>query len=320
MRALASAPGTRHVLGAAFGLCVESESPIPGLRPLDAGSREPRVRLQISVPRVLPEAPAPVMAQRAANGRLLASLEQLEGGDHRMFAAGFGCYDVSADGGQITCHPAPGATEWVWQRFLLGQAMPFAAALNGIEPFHASAVVMDDEVVAIAGRSGSGKSSIALELASRGLPFFTDDVVGITRAGTCVAGAEVANIRDRSLRERAERGRYPFGPVLGRSEASLRVFVHAEPHPRPMRAVYYLDRRARSPVRQFRADGDPFMLLAHTFNRLVQTPQRLERQLDACARLAAVARQVHVRAPDWLPAGELAALIALHADERVRAR
>jgi hypothetical protein len=304
---------TRPALGTAFGLGIESETPIPGLPRTDAMSRQgARVRIDLEASEAGPEATESVMAKRAPDGRLVASLDLLSTGEHRLFAAGFGSFDVAPDGSRVVCRPEPGAATWVWQRFLLGQALPFAAVLHGIEPFHAAGVVAGDGVLAIAGRSGSGKSSLALELASRGMRFFADDVVGIAPDGTCAPGPAVANVRDSSLRRRAESGCPPFDAVIGRTDESIRALVEVEGRSLPLRAIYFLDRRPDHRRVSFEATLDPFLLLAHTFNVLVRTPERLERQLDICSRLAPAVPHVCVRAPEWVPAGELAALIALH--------
>ncbi len=63
---------------------------------------------------------------------------------------------------------APLRTGLHWQRVLLGRVLPNVALMRGYEALHASAVDSPDGVVAIAGPSGMGKTTLALELLRRG--------------------------------------------------------------------------------------------------------------------------------------------------------
>ena len=78
-----------------------------------------------------------------AEGRPIVTVDAMDGGAGFAIAAeGFGLAWVRGDGGRCLCAPA-GGPAWLWQRFLAGQVLPFAAVLAGIEAFHASAVVLD---------------------------------------------------------------------------------------------------------------------------------------------------------------------------------
>ena len=55
-----------------------------------------------------------------------------------------------------------------WQRFLIAQVLPFAAALHGLEVLHASAVTVAGRALALLGPSGAGKTSLALALCRTG--------------------------------------------------------------------------------------------------------------------------------------------------------
>ena len=61
--------------------------------------------------------------------------------------------------------------------FLLGTAFGALCYQRGLIPIHASANVVEGEVVAFTGHSGAGKSTLAANLAQRGYPFFTDDTL-----------------------------------------------------------------------------------------------------------------------------------------------
>ena len=300
--------------GAAFGLQVTSAFAVPGLR------QDPRSGTAGAVTVERDEDPPsawdgePAMMKRSPGGRLLATQHHDDRRGHRLFAAGYGTFDIGPAGERIVCHPDPAAPEWVWQRLLLGQVLPYAAILHGVETFHAAAVEVDGRVMAIAGASGAGKSSLALNLAVAGATFSADDVVAIAAGGATVVlpGPAVANVRDTALRERAESGAWPFGGILGRSEESIRATILSEAAPAPLEALYFIDRgEQHSDVRFLPAD-DVFRLIGHTFNILIGTPARLTRQLDTCARIAQRAALFEVRAAADIPAQRLAHAIGSH--------
>ena len=68
-----------------------------------------------------------------------------------------------------------------WQRFLIAQVLPFAAALNGLEVLHASAVAFGDRALALIGASGAGKTSLALAACRLGAELIADDVLALER-------------------------------------------------------------------------------------------------------------------------------------------
>ena len=76
---------------------------------------------------------------------------------YRICGEDQGCYLLSAPGDALRCAigtcPAQN-----WQRFLVGQVLPFAALVAGLEIFHASAVVLGGRALAFTGESGAGKT------------------------------------------------------------------------------------------------------------------------------------------------------------------
>jgi hypothetical protein len=77
---------------------------------------------------------------------------------------------------------APVHEDLHWQRVLLGRVLPDVAITLGYEALHASAVLAPHGVLAICAPSGMGKTTMALALARRGWPPFTDDVLMIGSA------------------------------------------------------------------------------------------------------------------------------------------
>jgi hypothetical protein len=303
--------------GAAFGMELAAGVAIAGLPEAGGPMGGPRVSIELR-----PDEPpgadegTPLLRRVAPDGTLHASIHHHDRRGYRIRFAGYGTYDIAGDGSSIVCRPPPELAPWEWQQCLFAQALPFAAVLNGFEPLHASGVVLAGRVIALAGGSGAGKSSIALELASRGARFFTDDVLAISRLGDetiCHGGPLLANVRDERLRLRAERGLPPFAGVVGATAESARALVAGGSGSLPLGALYFLERSARHRGVRFESKVDPLLLLGSTFNAVIGTPERLARQLDACAHLAASGRAFRVTAPDSLPAAGLAAEIERHA-------
>jgi hypothetical protein len=226
---------------------------------------------------------------RSRDGTRELGIDHQDGSGYLLEARGAGGFLVSEDGTQVSCAPEA-VPEWRWQLFLAGQTLPFAALLQGLEVFHASAVVVDDGAIAFVAGSGGGKSSVALHLAAGGASFLTDDVLAVeVREGELLAhpGAGAANVRMDAAAELRERG--GLGPVLGGEEGFVRMQVERHRGPVPLGALYFLERRSGGgPLAiESAAPVDPRMLLGSTFNSVVQASERLAAQLDLCARLAA---------------------------------
>lgn len=64
---------------------------------------------------------------------------------------------------------------------LIDTLLLFQLARRGRTPVHASAFMLGDVAVVLAGGSGSGKSTLALAAASRGLPILSDDTIFVQR-------------------------------------------------------------------------------------------------------------------------------------------
>jgi len=69
-----------------------------------------------------------------------------------------------------------------WQRVLLAKVLSSISVMRGYEALHASGVESPWGIVAIAAATGTGKTTLALELMSRGWPLVSDDVLAL--AGT----------------------------------------------------------------------------------------------------------------------------------------
>ena len=84
-------------------------------------------------------------------------------------------FQVSADGLDVQCHPAPGATDETTRHLYLSQVRLLALSRRGKLVLHASAVDFGDCGVAFVGKSGAGKSTLAASFSTSGYRFLTDD-------------------------------------------------------------------------------------------------------------------------------------------------
>lgn len=84
----------------------------------------------------------------------------------------------------IDCAPEPGAADSSVAHMILDHAIPRLLSLKpGFVVFHACAIQIEEQVIAVIGQSGQGKSTLASWFASRGFPLLTDDCLVVRRVG-----------------------------------------------------------------------------------------------------------------------------------------
>ena len=98
-------------------------------------------------------------------------------GDRVLIAPPIGVRFLIEDGCRITYDRAPGVADREVLLFLLGSAWGALVYQRDLLPLHASGVIEGDAVTGFTGHSGAGKSTLSAQLAARGYPFFTDDVL-----------------------------------------------------------------------------------------------------------------------------------------------
>jgi hypothetical protein len=300
----------------AFGLEISGDFEAPGLAPVTGPPTGPPSRLRVVSSAELAERwPAGegsrLLEERFPPGddQVARSIDHAPGRGYRLFARHFGLALVSEDGAEVLCAP-PDAEPWSWQRFLVGRVLPWAAVLRGREVLHASAVALDGRALAFVAPTGGGKTSLAIELVLGGGRFLTDDVLALERSGEHVLAHPGASIV--ALRDPPPAG---LGQVLGHSGKTY-VALDRMPGPVPLGALCFIGRdedgggsAAIEPIER----PDARLLLGSTFNQSIRTPERMRRQLELCADLAASIPMFRLRIAPGRGAAQLADEVRRHA-------
>lgn len=275
-----------------------------------AGDRAVRLRLK--------SGPSPAAARGAValyrgRGQGALMVDRFPSGD-LLIRHGL-CGDLVVDGAgtSIVCRPAdvPG---WLWQRLLVGQGLPLAVLLQGVEVIHASAVTRADRALLLLGGSGAGKTTTALGLVTSGAQLLADDVAAVELVdGVPVVhpGPALVTVTSTALgdMEAALPALEPLGALEGETRARMPVAAAAL----PVGAVYRLSPRAegrRVTIRAIRRERAA-VLLGATFNAYLRTAERMRRQLDVAAGLA-TAPMFEVVAPRSLGLASLVGALVDH--------
>jgi hypothetical protein len=210
-------------------------------------------------------------------------------------------FSISPNGRRIACRALNGVSRETFQTYLLSQVLSCALLRQGIEPLHATVVVIRGQAVAFLGNCGYGKSSLGAAFLRAGYPILTDDMLVTSlpdrRHPTVIAHPGPSRIKlfpgiaGTLLGHRRRRGaRLNPGtnkliiPLSGREHWGRAV---------PLRAIYVLrppaPGRASRPVtiRPLAPRRACLDLIANTFNTIMTEPARLARQFKRAARLAA---------------------------------
>src|SRR6266511_1302229 len=245
----ANEPTTWH--GRGFGITLEANAPFPGLPVCEtAGGRV--TTWHEEHPQAIDEAwelddGSVLVDMRHTDGRLFMRIDSHVSAGYRIWAPYYGRHLVSADGRSIRS-ALPNVTPWRWQRLFFAQALPLAAALQGLEVFHASAVALRGRVLAFVGAPGAGKTSVAAHLVTLGAKFVTDDVLAIEPGPEGVRahpGPARLSIDDAELRRIPPIQQARVGAQVGRSDKLMLEPTPVE-HSLQLAHLYFLRRAADS--------------------------------------------------------------------------
>ena len=227
------------------------------------------------------------------DGKVHFTVDRTRAG-YRLWFDDFGRYAVSADGRELICDGSVDPERC--DRFLFAQLLPLAAVLNGRDLLHASAVAPESGVAAFVGRSGVGKTTLAIRLMTRGVALMTDDVLAVELAGgqatahpgpPFVALAEPDAVRAQSVPR--------LGPPVGRSD-KLHLAPSVSERSAPLRAIYHLEPHPAFQIAAVAAEATD-RVLANAFAPYVRTPERLMARLESSYVLSRTVPQFVLRLP-----------------------
>ena len=277
MPAPRDADGVLTAAGQAFGLTIESEVALP-LAP-GVASRSVVVRRSRLEAAPWDGAHRPVES-RLPDGSLFLSVDFDPRRGLRIAAPTCGTHVVSPDGREIVV----GEGEADTTALLLAQSLPTAAALQGLDPIHASAVAADGGVEAYSAPSGLGKSTAAAMRLGEGARLVTDDVLALEMAPD---GGVVAHPGPRRMRLDADaHARLPLaardalGGVTGTDDGKLTFAPIVVAGPRRLRELVLLVPADSSP-----SSSRAQLLLGTAYVPHVQIAARLQARLEIVAAI-----------------------------------
>lgn len=203
---------------------------------------------------------------------------------------------VSSDGRRISARPLSQASWESFQTYLLGQVLSYALTKQGLEPFHATVVVIGGEGVALLGDCGYGKSSLAAGFIRAGSRLLTDDLLILEeKNGGLLAYPSFPRIKLFPESNQSILGREVDGSLM--NPYTRKLVIPLDPHqfcstPQPLKAILVLrpphpqSPSRRVTLRSLTPRQAHLALHANTFNSSVTDPARLQRLFNLAARVA----------------------------------
>jgi hypothetical protein len=162
----------------AYGLALRSSFGLPGMVPAEAEGLQPLALKRVSQTQLQtiwsgPDGP-PTWRGRLGDGSELM-IEYGTRGD-LLFTHGDHAWH-HLDSSKESLAVVPRRSGLDWQRAMLTKVLSSISVMRGYEALHASAVESPWGIVAVAAPTGTGKTTLALELMRRGWPLVSDDVL-----------------------------------------------------------------------------------------------------------------------------------------------
>ena len=204
-------------------------------------------------------------------------------------------FHVSSDGRMIEGYELKQSSLPALQTYVLGQALSIALVRRGVEPLHATSLVVNDGAVALLGDCGFGKSTLAAAFLAEGHRLITDDVLVLNRdlrGFMVMPGPQRIKLIPDSAKsvvpDLASSGKMnPYG--------SKRIYPLncqlMQQNPTPLHAIYVIrpawsGRGSRITIRTITVRRAIIDLVSNTFNVAVREPARLSQQLKFASTLA----------------------------------
>jgi hypothetical protein len=251
---------------------------------------------------------------RRPNGRLVLAINSDPAFGYHVWGEGHGDYVISPDGTQVTCMPERRSSRR-WQRFLIGQILPLAASLQGLEILHASAVRIGNQTIGFVGDSGAGKTTLAANLLLRGATFVADDVIALERSPEGLLahpGTPLIGIKSGQADLVDEMTRRGIASVMRADREETLCKLPRPDAAAPLGRLYFIDRETHGGPLRFDLIDDARLLMTATFSVVQRDPARLERLLDVAARIATSSAAYWIRVPPGMTAPEMADAVERH--------
>lgn len=275
-----------------YGLCVRSQWWLPYFECAESGP--PAVELFEGPPLLFEKAVREAAGQ--PNGAKWFQHTCLRDGSSYLRWSELFEFLVSTDGCRIAGRPLTDVSFEAFHTYLLGVVLSFSLLKRGLDPLHATAVVVDGRAVGFLGDTGYGKSSLGGAFIQIGYPALTDDLL-VLREGNQGFFAYSGPPRIKLFPEVAENllgeqvTRIPMNPLTRKLVIPLdRHQSHQAPV--PLKTLYVLTRPSagaqseRVRLRRLPQRSAFLALLKNAFNTDIIESERLRRQFFLCIRIA----------------------------------
>ncbi len=269
-------------------LALASTLHLPELSPSDQPS--PDIVFRLSSRHPPPPIGEPLHQWDSPDGERWLTISRCLGGYLLQFP-GLATFFLAEDARSVRCWPWPGMPAGTIRHLLLDQVMPLVLSRMGRAVLHGSAVATPQGVLAFAGESGQGKSTLADAFLRHGAELVSDDCLLLDEsAGAFRLVPSYPGLRLWPDVAQAAPRAAPTVPVCHySSKERLHQAVPFNREPRPLRRLYLLvnpaDEISIAPVTPRDALID---LVKSSFVLDVADPQTLKRNFETLSRLAAL--------------------------------
>jgi hypothetical protein len=229
-------------------------------------------------------------------------------------------------GQEIRVWPAIGAMQKDIEIFLFGPVWATLCHQRGLLPLHASAVLADGGVIAFAGRSGAGKSTIAALMGSLDYKLFADDILTINLDRNSVPGAwpylRRLKLQGDSINQLALTAAEPVSERLDKDKYFVHPKCVADDKWTRLERLYLLDidpTNSRNSIDRIVGAEAVRVLIEQTYHfDFIAGSKRFNEHLTFCTQLASRIAIYRLHRSPLLDAGkELGSLIRAHLLENV---